>query len=43
MKKQQKNAMGLKNLSTDEMRKIIGGKYIEIIIDGQKQLIWIPD
>jgi hypothetical protein len=43
MKRLKKDATSFKKLNAAQMGGVKGGAYIEIIIDGQKQLIWVPD
>lgn len=43
MKRVKKNAANFKKLERKSMQKINGGGYIEVIINGEKKLIWYPE
>lgn len=43
MRKIKKDISNFDTLSNTQMKQITGGKYIEVIIDGVKKVIWIPD
>lgn len=38
-----KNAGQFKQIDNKQMNEIRGGRYVEVIIDGKKVVVWYPD